>query len=145
MRQDSGQGYQGWGALMARPSSRENLAVKVRESIGERIAPLMRTRCHGRIDMDVMREEELLEDFTSSDQKVAIAALTSKLERTFQRAFASLTRARGCSLDIRHDDDLEIPLDLVDESEEFGRCTNTAELWVGRHGHVRLERHMILV
>ena len=105
---------------MARPSSREDLAVKVRESIGERIAPLMRTRRHGRIDMDVMREEELLEDFTSSDQKVAIAALTPKLERTFQRAFTSLTRARRCSLDIRHDDDLEIPLDLVDESEEFG-------------------------
>ena len=64
------------------PSSRggENLAVEVRERVGERIAPLMRTRGCRRVDVDVVRDEVLLQHLARGDQEVAVAPLASELD-----------------------------------------------------------------
>ena len=72
---------------MTCPSSREDLAIKVREGVGEGVATLVSARCSGRVDMNVVLDEELLEHFASGDEEVAVAALASELEGALRGHF----------------------------------------------------------
>lgn len=108
--------------LMPCSGSRQDFAVEMRERISEGVSPLVGTgRCR-RIDVDVVRDEELLEHLPGSDQEITVAALAAELERALHRRFGSRAPVHhsGC-LHVRHDDDLEVPLDAFGKCEEVGR------------------------
>ncbi len=93
--------------------------------------------------MHVVLNEELLEHLAGGDEEVAVAALTSELERAFGRHFRDGPVCDGC-LDIRRNDDLQIALDTLGEADEVRRRTNPGEVRVWGDGHVGFEWNVIL-
>ena len=129
--------------LVACPSGGKDLAIEVREGVGEGVATLVSAGRGRRVDMNVVLDEELLEHLASSDEEVAVAALASELEGTFREALAKRT-VRGWGLDVRENDHLEIALDPVYKRDEIRRRADTSQVGVRWPGHVRLERYMVL-
>ena len=102
---------------MTCPGSGENLAVEVREGIGERVASLVSTCCSGRVDMNIVFNQELFKHFARSGQEVTVAPLAPELEGTFGRSFGDRTIGDRC-LDIRRDYHLQFALDAFSEADE---------------------------
>ena len=73
---------------MATSSCRgQYFTIKVRECLCERIATFVRMSCSGRVDADVVVDQELLQHFPGGDEEIAVAPLTSELEGVLCRRF----------------------------------------------------------
>lgn len=93
--------------------------------------------------MNTVIDEELLEHFPSSDEEVAVAPLTSELERAFGRYLRD-GAVRDSRLEVRRDDNLQIALDTLGEADEIGGGAYPGQVGVWWYGHISFERDMIL-
>lgn len=62
------------------PGCREHFAVKMWESLCERVIFFVSMRSRRRIHMNVMILQEMLQHLSGSNQEVAITALTAEFE-----------------------------------------------------------------
>lgn len=114
---------------MTCPSSREHFTIEVRERICEGVASLVSACCRGRVNVDVVLDQELFEHLTSRSQEIAVAALAPELERAFRGTFRDGT-IRHCRLDVGRNDDLQIALDTLREADEIRRRADSPKLRV---------------
>lgn len=95
--------------------------------------------------MNIVIQKILLKHFSGSDEKVAVAPLTSEFERALHRRVQGCAiRDCGVHLEIGLNDHLEIALDPLGERIEIGRCTNANEFGSRGDHHVGFERNMLL-
>ena len=100
----------------------------------------------GGVHLHSVAEKELFQQFAGIDQAVAIAALAPELEGVLARGLGTGTATRdlGLTLEVRGDSNLQITLDMLDQSNELGRVAESRQVRVGWDRHIGFERNVIL-
>lgn len=115
------------------------------ECVGERVAAFVALGCRRRVNVDVVAHKELLQHLPSGDEEVTVATLTSELEGVVGRCLRPrCTIAAYRLLKVGRNGHLELALYALHKIYEIWGSAKAGKVRVGWHGHIRLERYVIL-